>query len=144
MSLRFRDQISPELARQARVVRDRKPILEAMGLEFTSLTKRAFTDPSLRPMPWADKKDGTAATLRKSGSLWHSIRIAGLTGSSVTIATDRIYAAIHQLGGVIKRGAGRITMPMRPFMPVLDGKVTMKAMEKIVAVGKAKLASLLK
>jgi phage gpG-like protein len=136
MSLQIRDGISPAIARLASRVRNRKPILEAMGLEFVSLSKRAFTTPSLRPLPWRDKVDGTPATLRKSGALWQSIRVAEVTNDSVTAASDRPYAAIHQLGGE--------KMPARPFFPVLDGKLTPTAKERIGAVAKAKALLLLK
>jgi phage gpG-like protein len=139
MSLQIRDGISPELQRLARRVTNRRPILEAMGLEFVSITKRAFSDSSLRPSPWAPKKDGAPATLRKSGALWQSIRVAQVTNDFVTAASDRIYAAIHQFGGT-----GKVKMPARPFFPILDGKLTAEAAKKINAVGKAKALALLR
>lgn len=144
MSLQIRNGISPAIARLASRVHDRRPILEAMGLEFVSLSKRAFTTPSLRPLPWRDKVDGTPATLRQSGALWQSIRVAEVTNSSVTAASDRPYAAIHQLGGEIKRGDTVIKMPARPFFPILDGKLTPAAKQRIEAVAKAKALRLLK
>lgn len=136
MSLQITDRLSPGLVRLAARCRDVRPALEAMGLEAVSLTKRAFTDSTLRPKAWAPKRDGTPATLRKSGALWQSIRVTSVTGYSVTWASDRRYAAIHQLGG--KR------MPARPYFPILDGKLTEAARVKIEAVGRAKILILLK
>jgi phage gpG-like protein len=144
MSLTIRDTLSPALKRQAAKIKDRKPVLEAMGLEFVSLAKRAFSDASLRPSPWAPKRDGTPATLRKSGALWQSIRVAGTTNSEVTVASDRAYAAIHQFGGEIKRGEHAIGMPARPYLPILGGKLIPAAAAKIAAVAKAKILSLLR
>ena len=143
MSLQIRDTISPALARQARVIRNRKPILEAMGLEFVSLSKRAFSDSALRPSPWAPKKNGQPATLRKSGAMWQSIRITETTANSVTSGSDRKYAAIHQFGGQAGRGH-KVTIPPRPFLPVLGGKLTPTAKVKISLVAKAKILALIK
>jgi phage gpG-like protein len=144
MSFQFRNGISPALARQAARIRDRRPVLEAMGLEFVSLSKRAFSDSSLRPSTWAPKRDGRPATLRKSGALFHSIRIVEVTNNSVTAGSDRAYAAIHQLGGRIVRGNATINMPARPFFPILGGKLTAAAQRRIEAVGRAKIESLLR
>jgi phage gpG-like protein len=133
VSIQFRDSITPGLVRCARQVGDRKPILEAMGVQLVSLTKRAFSDSSLRPSAWpARTSGGTNSLLRKSGALWQSIRITELTNNSVTVGTDRVYAAIHQLGGKITAKPGKrlvfslngkkifakeIKMPARPFFP---------------------------
>lgn len=149
MSFQFRDTISPTLARQARAIKDRRPILEAMGAEFTSLTKRAFADAALRPATWPPLKPATLARkkgsmLRESGALWHSIRITALTSSSVTVGSDRVYAAIQQLGGEIKRGQVVIRIPARPYMPILGGKITPAARQKIEAVAKRKIELLLR
>ena len=136
MSIQIRDTLSPALRRRASAIRDRKPILEAMGLVFVSLTKRAFTTPSLRPLPWPDKRDGSPATLRRSGALWQSIRITSLTNDSVTVGSDRRYAAVHQFGG--KR------MPPRPFFPILNSELTPEAKKQIGNVARLKIAALLR
>jgi phage gpG-like protein len=47
----------------------------------------------------AAKRDGSAATLRKSGTLAKSIRLISADASGLTLGSDRPYAAIHQLGG---------------------------------------------
>jgi phage virion morphogenesis protein len=143
MSLQIRNGISAELARRAARIRDRRPVLEAMGAEFVSQSKRAFANTALRPAPWAPKKDGTPATLRKSGALFQSIRVVEVTNDSVTSGSDRPYAAIHQLGGRTGRNHAA-TMPPRPYFPILNGKLTPEAQRRIEAVGKAKIDSLLR
>ena len=143
MGLQIVDHLSPGLARLAARCRNRKPVLEAMGLEFVSITKRAFTNPALRPLPWRDKVDGTPATLRKSGAMWQSIRVTDVTDHSVTAGSDRAYAAIHQLGGKTGRNHAA-TMPPRPFFPILNGKLTPEAKRLIEAVGHDKIKILLK
>ncbi|SRR5581483_4471449 len=160
MSLEIRDTISPGLARSAKKIADRRPVLEAMGLELVSVTKRAFVDESLRPAPWpARKSGGDHSLLRLSGALWQSIRIAKVTNSEVTVASDRKYAAIHQMGGVIyakgkalvfsiagkKIFAKKVTIPARPFFPFTkEGEMIPAAKQRIEAVAKAKIAGLLK
>lgn len=158
MSMELRDRISPGLARLAKGIENKKPILEAMGLQFESLTKRAFNEPSLRPRPWPNKRDGSPATLRRNQVLVRSIRIASLTNTHVSVATDRIYGAIHQFGGVIRPKnaralafqlggrmvfAQKVTIPPRPFFPFIEGRIIDSARRKIEAVGEAKIRALL-
>jgi len=130
------------LARRIRALKDTRPVLEAMGAEAVSLTKRSFTDAALRPATWPAKRDGSAATLRKSGAMWQSIRITEVTGKSVAWGSDRVYAAIHQLGGKTGKG-GKVTMPARPFFPVLNKKITEAARKRIDAVGARKIESIM-
>lgn len=130
--------LSPRLARAARAVSDRRPILEAMGTQLVSLTKRAFNDSSLRAATWPPKKDGSPSRLKLTGALYQSIRIANLTNTSVTVASDRPYAAAHQLGSA-KKG-----LPPRPFFPFLSGRIIPSAAAKVEATARRKLNSILK
>lgn len=93
------DTMSPDLRRLYRAASDKAGIHQAIGLGLVSLGARAFGDASIRPAPWAPKKDGTLSTLRKSGTLWQSVRVTGSGATGVTVGSDRAYAAIHQLGG---------------------------------------------
>jgi phage gpG-like protein len=155
MSLQIQNSISPALARLIVQVKDRRPVLEAMGTQLVTITKKAFNDASLRAATWPPKRDGSAATLKKTGALWQSIRITEITATSVTVGSDRKYAAIHQLGGEITPKAAKalrffsggrwwtvkkVTMPARPFFPFLGGQMTPLAAKKIedVATAKAK------
>ncbi|WP_414664896.1 phage virion morphogenesis protein [Horticoccus sp. 23ND18S-11] len=169
MSVQLRDRLSPSLTKLARGIENKKPILEAMGLQLESLTRRAFNEPALRPMPWMNKltisADGKTfsrsepSRLRKNQVLVRSIRITSLTNSSVTVGSDRIQAAIHQLGGIIRPKnapalafrigghlvtAKKVTMPARPFFPFLGGKMIQSAQEKIRLIGEAKIKALTK
>jgi phage gpG-like protein len=139
-----RDDITPDIRKKLKGMKDLGPILRAMGTQIVSLTKRAFRDPSLRAAPWKNKKkwdpieerlvEGGPSNLIAKGMLMSSIRITSLSKSNVTIGTDRKYGAIHQLGGVIRPKkakalvftiggvtirAGKVTMPARPYFPFL-------------------------
>ncbi|WP_052362355.1 phage virion morphogenesis protein [Geminisphaera colitermitum] len=156
--MQIRDTISPSLAKLAAGIENKKPILEAMGTQLASLTQRAFNEPDLRPAPWPAKRDGSPATLRKNQVLVRSIRITDLTNDSVTVSTDRLYAAIHQFGGEIRaKGkalrfqlggktifAKKVKIPPRPFFPIINGQFTDQARDKIRRVGEEKIAALTK
>jgi len=146
MSIQIRDSITPGIARAARGIKDRKPILEAMGAQLVSITKRSFSDATLRAAVWVARKKNNGrnakgqfshSLLRKSGALWQSIRITGVTESTVTAGSDRVYAAIQQFGG---RG-----IPPRPFFPFTSSAspMTPEAQKKIKAVAMAKIEKIL-
>ena len=137
------DTISPGLARAIRSTNNPRPILEAMGLQLAAITKRAFTDPALRASAWAPRKGGGShQLLRKSGALWHSPRISELTNSSVSVGSDRIYAAIQQFGSSKKSGRGS-GIPARPFFPFKARAMTPIARQKIERIARAKIAAML-
>lgn len=147
-----RDEASPALGKIDAALHSLGPILEAVGLQVVSLTQRSFSDKSLRITPWAPKRDGSPATLIQSGLLKQSIRITRIGGTTVTVGSDRVYAAIHQLGGTIKRKSAKepgftvggvtfyaktfaATMPARPFFPIdAAGNLSSTAQRKIAAV----------
>ena len=158
MSLQIQNSISPALAKLIVQVKDRRPILEAMGQQLVTITKKAFNDASLRAATWPPKRDGSAATLKKHGALWQSIRITEITNTSVTVGSDRKYAAIHQLGGEIRPKSAKalrffsggrwwtvkkVTMPARPFFPFLNGNMTALAAKKIEDIAAAKARRLI-
>lgn len=137
ITLSTRDLITPDLNRLYRASKNRVAIHQAIAIGLVSIAKRAFTSADLRPSVWPNKTDGSPATLRKSGTLAKSIR-AIATDTAATIATDRKYAAIHQLGGktkahIIRPRNGRALktpfgffkkvnhpgskIPARPYMP---------------------------
>lgn len=159
VGFQYKDTLTPALRKLAAGIENKRPILEAMGLQLVSLTQRAFNEPGLRPTPWKNKRDGSPATLRKNQLLVRSIRIVALTNASVTVGTDRIYAAIHQRGGVIvpknakllsftiggqRVFAKKVTIPARPFFPFLGDTMTDAAREKIRLVAEAKIKALTK
>ncbi len=163
----IRDGISPALAALTRRMRDKRPVLEAMGLQLVSITQRAFSDESWRPAKWAPRKGTTFGTrqgkngktvktvvngkgieehqlLKKSGAMFHSIQVKELTNEHVMVGSDRVYAAIQQLGSRKKSGRGS-GIPPRPFFPFVGvGRMTDRAKERILNTAWAKLRSMLK
>lgn len=151
-----RDTLSASVLQMAALTKDPTPVLRALGTELVSLTKRAFRDSSLRQTAWPAKRDGSAATLIGKGVLLSSIRITALSSAGVTIGSDRVYAAIHQLGGVIKPVkasslvftiggktifAKKVTIPARPYFPfTAGGELAPLALEPLRRVGEAAVA----
>jgi phage gpG-like protein len=145
-----------------------RDMVEAMGAEIVAIGQRAFNDPSLRPAQWPNKKGGAAATLKVSGALWHSLRIVAVSGSAVTVGSDRPYASIHQLGGktrphkIVPRNGRALNwpgaphpmksvnhpgsnIPARPYFPVsATGQLTIQASSSIASILRAKLRAAFK
>jgi len=150
MSLSVRDTLTPGLKKAAASLADKKPVLEAMGLQLVSLTQRSFNDPALRAAPWAPLKGSTLAAKIKAGKstailkrdvvLSRSWRVTSVTNAAVTVGTDRFYAPFHQFG--TRRG-----LPARPMLPFIGGPDSAQlapfAREKLTKIAQAKIASLL-
>ena len=151
------DNISTALTRLTSAAAQRD-LMQAIGVGMVSLTKRSFEEASLRPAAWpARTTEGGHALLKKSGTLQRSIAITALDDKSVSISSDRIYAAIHQFGGVIrpKKAGGRlafsmggrmvfaksVTIPARPFFP-LSGGLSSAAEARIKEIVRIKLQKL--
>jgi hypothetical protein len=135
------DQISPDIARKLKAAQDGRPALQAAGLVIESLAKRAFKEPALRPSAWAplspatlkekQSKRKSLSVLIRDAILIRSPRITALTGSSVTIGTDRPYAVYHQAG------KGRM---YRPFFPIdKNGNLTPLGRNRVEAALRKKL-----
>ena len=150
-----RDDISPAHTRLAGTARNPTPVLRAMGTTFMSLTMGTFNSvgADYRPKPWAPKYDGSPSNLILHGVLSKAFHLT-VTSTHATVSNPMIYAAIHQFGGIIhgnpflKFKAGgkliitrQVKMPARPFFPVLDGKLTQKAEEKIAAAAQRVILS---
>ncbi len=139
------DSITPvlqKLASQSGVVRE--AVLRAMVTTLKSITEGNFSaaGSAFRVAPWANKYDGSAATLRKSGTLWKSFHVAA-TAQEATLSNPTIYAAIHQQGGW--RSAKEVTMPARPFVPVdANGQLSPSAAALLRRAGERALAGLFK
>jgi len=142
-----KNDLTPDLNRKLRAVSNPAPIWKAVGTQLVSLTKRAFRDSTLRQTAWPAKSDGSASNLIYKGVLLSSIRITAVDTRGVTIGSDRPYAAIHQLGGVIRPKkkkclvftiggktifARQVTIPARPFFPFTpDGQLASVAREPV-------------
>ena len=129
-----RDDISPKLAALAATARNPEKVFRAMGTTFMSITMGNFNDAGsdYRPSVWPAKKDGSPSKLQKSGTLSRSFHLT-VNSQGATVSSPTIYAATHQFGRTEGRGS---PIPARPFFPVLDGKLTPQAEEKIAAAGK--------
>ena len=146
MSLQIRNTLSRGLAARMRALGDGGAILEAVGAELVSLTKRAFSDPTLRAAPWPPRKKRSGvphALLWKSGALRDSIRVVQTGGGSVSVGSDLPYAAVHQFGSARRKGGGG-GIPARPFFPYdASGTMLPQARQRIRGVAVAKLRQLL-
>jgi phage gpG-like protein len=148
------------LSKLAATARRPAPVFRAMGTVFLSITMGTFNPAGAdyRPRSWPAKKDGTPSSLQKSGTLSRSFHLE-VTDKSATVSNPCIYAAIHQFGArdyVAGQVTGRVKtkyanklyagswseirtggkgIPPRPFFPVVDGKLTDRAAEKIRLAG---------
>lgn len=114
-----RDTATPDLKRLGAAAKNLRPMFKAVGVAVVSIGKRAFAESQLRPNAWAQKKDGTIATLKDTTTLWRSVRVVVANANSVVVGSDRKYAAIHQLGGKSR------PMPRRGYLPFsIEGKPT--------------------
>lgn len=167
ISTTFRDTIGPDLASKASGLGRLAPVAEAIGLAVVGIAKRSFNDEALRQTTWPAKKRPNGQPLLKyTGNLWQSLRVAQVTAHSVTVGSDRPYAAIHQLGGTIRRPeikpvnkkalawpgglhpvkkvrAMSIQIPARPYFPFTpEGKLADLAAAPVREAALAKLRSL--
>jgi phage gpG-like protein len=144
-----RDDISPSLSRLARTAKNPVAVLRAMGTTFKSITEGNFSSfgAAYRPKPWPPLRDpeGKPSILQKSTTLAKAFHLE-VTAHAATLSNPMPYAGIHQFGGIIRakgkalswvnsKGervfAKMVTIPARPFFPVLNGQLTPKAEEKI-------------
>jgi phage virion morphogenesis protein len=177
------DHASKELRKQIATLESgqKQAMLRSIGSEVVQMGKKAFNDSSLRPQPWpalteqtlrrraAKGRKGTA-TLKDSGTLWRSIRVLATASGSVTVGTDRKYAAIHQFGGKVRipgktlypkkakalfwPGAKHpvksvklpprtVTIPARPYMPMDSrGNLTTYGRERVLGIVHDRLKSI--
>ena len=167
ISVSIRDAIGQDLAAKASACKNLGSVLDAAGVELVGIAKRSFNDSGLRAAPWPPKKRPNGQPLLKlTGNLWQSLRVVAADGASVTVGSDRPYAAIHQLGGRIRRpeirprnkkalfwpgaahpvkkvGPATINMPARPYFPFdANGNLAPFAARKLESVARAKLRAL--
>ena len=135
-----RNDISPALTKLANAARNPEKVYRAMGTTFMAITMGNFNDvgSDYRPVAWPalkhDQKGGPGkagdpSKLQLNNVLARNFFLE-VTSSGAKVSNPTIYAATHQFG----REAANI--PARPFFPVLNGKLTPKAAEKIAAAGK--------
>lgn len=144
-----RDDVTPDLRAKLAVATRPEGIWRAVGQQIVSITKRSFREPGLRQTPWPARRDGQPSNLIKKGMLLSSIRVTTVTREGVGMGSDRKYAAIHQLGGVIKAKGKPLTfmsggklwrvkqvkIPARPFFPFTPaGDLAPQHKPKVLAI----------
>ena len=153
------DTITPNINRRLQRLRDPRPVLEAMGAAIVSVAILAFRQAAIRPSPWQPVKRQGGVPLYDTGALRHSIRVISASSNSVTIGSDRPYAAAHQFGTrpyVITpktakalfwpgarhpvRKVNHPGLPARPFFPFdASGTITPEAPRRVQSAARAKL-----
>ena len=136
----FKDQLTPTLQKALNAMGDKRPVLEAMAGAAVSVAERAFTEEKYRPAPWAPKKDGSAATLKRNPPvLARSLMAMAPSKDMVEVGSDRPYARAQNFGYEPRN------LPARPFLPVLqDGSVFAPAEKSIVSAMSAAITKAFK
>lgn len=104
------DEVRERLQQISRRVSNLSPIMRTIGDRVVAQTKFRFKagGPAPDGTAWAPPKTRNpkrVRTLTVSGHLRDSIRPQMQGPASVAIGTNKVYAAIHQLGGGITQGA---------------------------------------
>lgn len=121
-------------------VSDLTPVMADVAQALASETERRFEQegpgwPSLanstilarmKSSHWPGKM------LQRSGQLAASIQTAH-GRDYAQIGSNKVYAAIHQFGGPAGRGR-KVTIPARPYLPIVDGRLTDEAERTILDV----------
>lgn len=153
-----RDDISPAVTRLLATAKNKAPVMRAMGTTFKSITEGTFNSvgASYRPIPWKPKRDGSPSILQSRNPVLSKSFHLSVTNDAATVSNPMVYAPIHQFGGVIKPKTAKVlrfktssgkwisvkqvTIPARPFFPVINGKLTPAAETKILRAGERAIA----
>lgn len=133
MSVRDADRIGRALNALMEASGNLRQPFEEIGAALRSSTEQRFED-EVDPEgdPWEEltertqnqlvtrrRKRGPDHILRRKGLLYQSLTYAA-THADVAVGSNRIYAAIHQLGGTDDMDPGPAAVPARPFLGVSD------------------------
>ena len=136
-------------------LRHRQPMMHGIAAELLSLTEDNFENESWGNEPWQSTHRG-GKILQLSGQLAASIHTLATT-QTAQIGTNKIYAAIHHIGGeihaqnapylMIPLGNGRfarkqsVTIPARPYLPInANGELQSDGATRILDVARDALA----
>lgn len=98
-------EVQSALAKLAQQVRNKDPVLDAIGGELLKRVQLGFRNSqSPEGVPWAPLKKRTGKPLVDSSRLRDSITYI-VNGDSGSVGTNVIYAAIHNFGGDIQHAA---------------------------------------
>ena len=143
------------LSNLLRNLQNRRPMMQGIAAELLSMTEDNFERESWGNEPWQPTYRG-GKILQLSGQLAASIHTLA-TNQSAQIGTNKIYAAIHHIGGdihaknapylMIPLGNGRfarktsVTIPARPYLPINgNGALQSDGKSRILDVARDALA----
>ena len=124
----------------AKGMADAGPLLEALGAELESQTRRRIGDGGPAPdgtgwQEWSDRyaktRHANQGKLFGEGSLLDSIQFA-VDGNLVEVGSNLIYAAIHQFGGTGDMAPGPAAVPAREWLGVASGSREERELDAIV------------
>ena len=116
------DRLNRRLGQIAAGLTDFRPLLESLGAEVESQTRRRISEEKASPegaawKPWTEAyaatRRGGHSLLEGEGELLDSIQFLP-EGDRVEIGTNLIYGAIHQFGGA----EVGINIPARPYLGI--------------------------
>ncbi len=119
-------EISSAIRIIAKQMGDTTPAMKVIGATVESSILRNF-EKGGRPAGWTPLRPATLSKKKGGSILIGHGHAGGLMGSihfeagrnSVMVGTNKIYAAIHQFGGMAGRGH-KTKIPARPFLMVQD------------------------
>lgn len=143
------------LSNLLRNLQNRRPMMQGIATELLSMTEDNFERESWGNEPWQPTYRG-GKILQLSGQLAASIHTLA-TNQRAQIGSNKIYAAIHHIGGdihaqnapylMIPLGNGRfarkqsVTIPARPYLPInASGQLQSDGATRILDVVKDALA----
>lgn len=126
ITIRIEDKpVLDALNRLSRKMSDLSPVLRVIGEDLVKSTEARFGSQGPAPdgKPWAALSPATlkrkkhSKILTESGHLRGSIRSQLMGTHAVAVGTNRVYGAIHQLGGPAGRGR-KVRIPARPYLGI--------------------------
>ena len=123
------DGLEARIRRLALGLSDTRPLLEALGAEIESQTRRRIESERTSPdgEPWPAWSEGYAATrhgnqelLQADGGLLDSIQSA-VDGDVLEVGTPLVYGPIHQFGGTGDMPPGPAAVPAREYLGIGPG-----------------------
>ena len=121
--------LEARIRRLALGLSDTRPLLEALGAEIETQTRRRISEEKSSPIgePWPDWSDAYAKTrhsnqglLQGEGDLLDSIQ-QFVDGGVLEVGSPLIYAALHQFGGEPGMPPGPAAVPAREYLGIGPG-----------------------
>ena len=130
------------MARLLQNVENRRPITAGIAAELLSMSEDNFASESWGGDPWKQSKRANregGKTLQKTGQLAASLTTQS-SSDFARIGTNKVYAAIHHMGGQAGRGR-KVNIPARPYLPINgSGNLQANADKQILDIVKDALA----